>query len=267
MLSHLSFFNISVFRHQKIFDNCIHVWDVLKKLKSYMDSLPYDDLHDNNLIIDGMPLAHTVIVVDHAVIDGRETVIKYGDATKGKLQVFRDGQLLEGASVIMPGAILLGNQITIGRGVLVESGAMVKSPTVIGDFCEIRQGAYVRGYCLTGQSCVVGHTTEVKHAVFLNDAKAGHFAYVGDSILGNEVNLGAGTKLANLRFTQGEVPVKVGDKLIKTGLRKLGAILGDQVQTGCNSVTNPGTLVGKKSFVLPNTTVPSGYHCDSTLIR
>ena len=101
----------------------------------------------------------------------------------------------------------------------------------------------------------------------MDGAKAGHFAYLGDSILGNQVNLGAGTKLANLRFIKGEVTVTTPGGQVKTGLRKLGAILGDNVQTGCNSVTNPGALIGKKSMVIPNTTVPSGYHVNNSLIR
>lgn len=167
----------------------------------------------------------------------------------------------------MAGAVLLGDRIKLGAGVLVESGAFLKSPLIVGDRTEIRQGAYLRGHCLTGTGCVVGHVTETKHAILLNDAKAGHFAYLGDSIIGNQANLGAGTKLANLRFTGGEVVVKTPDGQINTGLKKLGALLGDHVQTGCNSVTNPGTLLGKKSMVLPNTTVPSGYHRSNTLIR
>jgi bifunctional N-acetylglucosamine-1-phosphate-uridyltransferase/glucosamine-1-phosphate-acetyltransferase GlmU-like protein len=114
---------------------------------------------------------------------------------------------------------------------------------------------------------VVGHVTEVKHSILLDGAKAGHFAYLGDSILGNQANLGAGTKLANLRFIKGDVAIKTDEGQINTGLRKLGAILGDHVQTGCNSVTNPGTLLGRKSMVLPNVTVVSGYHEDNSLIK
>jgi NDP-sugar pyrophosphorylase family protein len=113
----------------------------------------------------------------------------------------------------------------------------------------------------------VGHVTEVKHSIFFNGAKAGHFAYLGDSILGNAVNLGAGTKLANLRFTGGEVPVRTPNGTMATGLKKLGAIMADEVQTGCNSVTNPGTLLGKKTMLLPNTTAPSGYHPPNSLIK
>ncbi|NOX25289.1 MAG: hypothetical protein GXP59_04080, partial [Deltaproteobacteria bacterium] len=127
--------------------------------------------------------------------------------------------------------------------------------------------AYIRGYCLTGRRCVIGHTTEVKHTIFLDDVKAGHFAYIGDSIMGNQVNLGAGTKMANLRFTSGEVPIRTVDGVIASGLRKLGAILADGAQTGCNSVTNPGTLLGKKSILMPNITAKSGYHPPHSLIR
>jgi bifunctional N-acetylglucosamine-1-phosphate-uridyltransferase/glucosamine-1-phosphate-acetyltransferase GlmU-like protein len=114
---------------------------------------------------------------------------------------------------------------------------------------------------------VVGHTTEVKHSIFLDHAKAGHFAYLGDSILGREVNLGAGTKFANLRFLAGNVAVRTSEGLIDTGRRKFGAILGDRAQTGCNSVTNPGTVIGKEGILMPNTTASSGYHPPRTILR
>jgi len=162
---------------------------------------------------------------------------------------------------------MMGRNIKIGRGVLIESGVLIKSPAIIGDYSEIRQGAYLRGYCLIGNRCVVGHTTEVKHSIFLNDAKAGHFAYLGDSILGNNVNLGAGTKCANLRFLSGNVAVKTPSGTVETGLRKFGAILGDNSQTGCNSVTSPGTIMGPECILMPNTTAPSGWHPRKTVIR
>jgi NDP-sugar pyrophosphorylase family protein len=114
---------------------------------------------------------------------------------------------------------------------------------------------------------VVGHTTEVKHSIFFNDAKAGHFAYLGDSILGNNANLGAGTKFANLRFLPGNVQVRTDSGVIDSGLRKLGAILGDRAQTGCNSVTNPGTLIGPDGILMPNTTAASGFHSKKAVIR
>jgi NDP-sugar pyrophosphorylase family protein len=267
MLSAPSFFDLTSFEHQQLFDDGTYVWDALLNLKSYMNGLSYGDLWHSNLIADGVPLAQTVILHENSLIEAQDATIEYGDATKGNLRVSKDGHHLEGASIIMSGAVLMGGALAIGKGVLIETGAMIKSPTVIGDCSEVRQGAYIRGYCLTGTGCVIGHVTEVKHAIFLDHAKAGHFAYVGDSILGNQVNLGAGTKLANLRFTAGQVAVKTPQGPVKTGLRKLGAILGDQVQTGCNSVANPGTILGKKSFVMPNATIASGLHRNNTLVK
>ncbi len=107
----------------------------------------------------------------------------------------------------------------------------------------------------------------MKNSVMIGRVTAGHFAYIGDSILGWDVNLGAGTKLANLNITGTKINLRIDKKLFKTGLRKFGAILGDRVETGCNSVTSPGTLLGKRSIVVPNATVPPGYHPAKTIIR
>jgi NDP-sugar pyrophosphorylase family protein len=264
MLTPEDFFAYSSFAHQDLLQSGKYVWDSLKNLKDYMAARTYADFSGLN---NNEPLTRTVVYYNDSLLPADELTIEFGDATKGKLLVLRNGELLEGATVIMAGAVIQGSQLQLGKSVLIEPGAMIKSPAIIGDNTEIRQGAYLRGFCLVGKRCVVGHVTEVKHTIFLDDAKAGHFAYLGDSILGNEVNLGAGTKLANLRFTSGDVQIRNDGKTVSTGLRKLGAILGDQVQTGCNSVTNPGTLMGKKSILMPNTTAPSGLHKASSLIR
>jgi len=141
--------------------------------------------------------------------------------------------------------------VSIGPGTILEPGCYIKGPCIIGENCTVRHGAYIRGYCLTGNNCVIGHDTEVKHSIFLNGAKAAHFAYVGDSILGNKVNLGAGTKCANLKFDESDVYVKFNGQSINSGLRKFGAIIGDEVQIGCNAVTNPGTIIGKRAKCFP----------------
>jgi len=266
MLSAHSFFDLSSWDHPELILPADQVWTGLKNLKHYLAAQTYQEL-DPALIRDSEPLPRTLVYHDGSLLDPGELTIETGDATKGGVKVWRGEMQLEGASVIMAGAIFSGSKIRIGRGVLIEPGAMIKSPTIIGDGTEVRHGAYIRGDCLIGRKCVVGHVTEVKHTIFMDGAKAGHFAYLGDSILGNEVNLGAGTKLANLRFIKGDVAIATPKSLVKTGLRKLGAILGDHVQTGCNSVTNPGTLLGKKCMVMPNTTVRSGHHADSSLIR
>lgn len=266
MLTTKSFFELSKFPHAALFDQDKPVWEALNSLKSYMDAHHYPDFN-SELPEAGVPLPHSIIIFEGKIISTGQCIIEYGDATKGKLKVTQNNELLEGASVIMAGAILIGDAIDIGKGVLVEGGAMIKSPTIIGDFTEVRQGAYIRGYCLTGERCVVGHTTEVKHSIFLNDAKAGHFAYLGDSILGQNANLGAGTKFANLKFLGGNIAIRTENGLVDTGRRKFGAILGDEAQTGCNSVTNPGTIIGKSGILMPNTTAPSGYHQPKNIIR
>lgn len=156
---------------------------------------------------------------------------------------------------VMPGAILINPElIAIGKGSVVEPGAYIKGPCIIGKNCQIRHGAYLRGDILIEDSCVIGHATEAKNSIFLKGSQAGHFAYVGDSILGNGVNLGAGTKCANLRLDRKNIKIQGQD----TGRRKLGAIFGDGSQTGCNAVTNPGTLMAPKSFCLACAT-PKGY--------
>lgn len=264
MLHPENFFDLANFEHPELFQDANYVWDALKRLKEYLANHRYP-LAGMLPRVDG-PLPRTLIIHGDTVLDG-ECDIEFGDATKGKLTVFRNGELLPGASVLMAGTVLVGSRFALGQGVLVESGAFLKEPLIIGDGTEVRQGAYLRGNCLVGQRCVVGHVTEAKHSIFLDDAKAGHFAYLGDSILGNNVNLGAGTKAANLRFLAGDINVRTPAGPVPTGLKKLGAILGDGVQTGCNSVTSPGTLLGRKAMLLPNTTAPSGLHPDGAMIR
>jgi filamentous hemagglutinin family protein len=169
--------------------------------------------------------------------------------------------------VIESGAILVNPEaISVGKGSVVESGAYIKGPCVIGENCEVRHGAYIRGNVVTGNKCVIGHATEVKNAIFLSDAHAGHFAYVGDSILGNGVNLGAGVKCSNLRFDQKEISFLFEAKRIESGLRKFGSVIGDETQIGCNAVTNPGTLLGKKCSVYPCLNI-SGFFPNNTCVK
>lgn len=141
--------------------------------------------------------------------------------------------------------------ITIGEGTIIEPGAYIRGPCIIGRHCQIRHGSYIRGNVIIGDRCVVGHSTELKHSILLNHARAAHFAFVGDSVLGNDVNLGAGVKCANLRLDGSPVAIRYHDQSISTGLRKCGAIVGDGCQIGCNVVLNPGTLFGKHAKCYP----------------
>lgn len=172
-------------------------------------------------------------------------------------------------------ARLHGTDIIIGEGTIVEDGATIYGPAIIGANCEIRQGAYIRGDAILGDGSVLGHASELKNAILLDGAKAPHFAYVGDSILGREVNLGAGTKLSNLAVNSekdeaGKRPtihLMINGERVDTGLAKMGAIIGDYSQTGCNSVTNPGTLIGRNTLVYPNMAVAKGYYADNLVVK
>lgn len=155
---------------------------------------------------------------------------------------------------VMDGA-WVGDHVYLAEGAVVEPGAMIKGPAIIGPGTVIRQGAYLREYCLIGADCVVGHTTEIKSSILLNRSQAPHFNYVGNSVLGRGVNLGAGTKLSNLKNDQSLICVTIGPHRYHTGLNKFGAIIGDAAATGCNCVTSPGTLLGPGTHVYANVVV------------
>jgi len=142
-------------------------------------------------------------------------------------------------------------KISIGPGSVVEAGAYIQGPCWLGANSVVRHGAYIRGNLLAGDHVIIGHDTEVKNSIFLQNAHAAHFAYVGDSILGNSVNLGAGTKCANFKLDKQSIKVNFEGQFLETKRRKLGAIIGDNSQIGCNSVLNPGTLMGKNVRCYP----------------
>ncbi len=145
-------------------------------------------------------------------------------------------------------------QIYIAPLATVEAGAFLCGPCYVDNGAVIRHGAYVRGSVFVSSHALVGHTTECKGSILLPKAKAAHFNYVGDSVLGVDCNLGAGTKLANLKINHSNINIRLSNEKILTHLKKFGAILGNRAQTGCNSVTNPGTIMLPDSILLPNQT-------------
>ena len=166
-----------------------------------------------------------------------------------------------------PRVVLRGTGIVIGKGTRIAAGVTIEGPVRIGSDCELRPGASLRGGVWLGDRCVVGTNVEVKRAIFLDGAKAPHLAYVGDSILGRDVNLGAGTILSNFRHDGAEILLPVESGRIATGRRKLGALLGDGVAIGCNSVLNPGTLVGARSRLYTGVQLRSGVWPADSLVR
>ncbi len=128
-------------------------------------------------------------------------------------------------------------------------------PCIIGENTEVRPGAFIRGKVLVGNDCVIGNSTELKNVIIFNHVQVPHFNYVGDSILGFYSHMGAGSITSNVKADKSLVCVKSGDSVIETGLKKFGAMLGDHVEIGCNSVLNPGTVIGRNTSVYPTSSV------------
>ena len=227
-LSPSDFFDLNDYPHADLFADIAFVWEALPRLKGYMQRLVGGKGH----------------------------------------QIF--------GTVAADAFLAPGEDIFIGPGAVVEPGASISGPAYIGPDVTVRHGAYIRSNALIGAGAIVGHATEVKNSILLPGAFAPHFNYVGDSILGRHVNLGAGTKLSNLTVVSVKDPatgqrptlkIRIGDDLFDTGLAKLGAILGDGVQTGCNSVLNPGVLIGPRTLVYANASLPKGYYPADTIIK
>ena len=142
-------------------------------------------------------------------------------------------------------------EVWVHKSAKIAPTALIGAPAVIGAGTEVRHCAFIRGSALVGEGCVVGNSTEVKNAVIFDGVQIPHYNYVGDSILGFRSHMGAGVVASNFRSDKGNVNVHDGDETIATGLRKLGAILGDGVDVGCNSVLCPGSVVGRDCIVYP----------------
>lgn len=141
--------------------------------------------------------------------------------------------------------------VWVGTETVIAESASITGPVIIGHNTEIRHNAFIRGNAIIGDNCVVGNSCEIKNSFIFNNVQIPHFNYVGDSVLGYKSHIGAGVILSNVKSIPGNVNVVIDGNKIDTGLRKFGAILGDYVEVGCNSVLNPGTLVGKNSVVYP----------------
>lgn len=177
-----------------------------------------------------------------------------------------------GHQIEVDSSVVIGDNVHIGEGTTIASGTYIEGPTLIGKNCQIRHGAYVRANTVLGDGGIIGHATETKNSIMLENAHAPHFAYVGDSILGQNVNLGAGTKLSNFPMSaDGDPqPIQLTDEdgqRIDTGLIKFGAILGDGVNTGCNVVTNPGTIIGPRTLVYALTMLRKGVYPADSIIK
>ena len=149
----------------------------------------------------------------------------------------------------------IGEDIWVAKSAKVAATASIHGPAIIGKEAEIRHCAFIRGNAIVGEGAVVGNSTELKNVILFNKVQVPHYNYVGDSILGYKSHMGAGAVTSNVKSDKSLVKVKVGEKTIETGLKKFGAMLGDFVEIGCNSVLNPGTVIGRHTNVYPLSSV------------
>ncbi len=145
--------------------------------------------------------------------------------------------------------------VWVANNATVAPSAFINGPTIIDEEAEIRHCAFIRGNAIVGKGAVVGNSTELKNVVLFNKVQVPHYNYVGDSILGFKAHMGAGSITSNVKSDKTLVVVKNGDEKIETGLKKFGAMLGDHVEVGCNSVLNPGTIIGPNSNIYPTSCV------------
>ena len=173
------------------------------------------------------------------------------EALKGiKDEIIRLGESLDPAEYQQ-----VASQVWVHVSAKVAPTAFLGAPCIIGANTEVRHGAFVRGSALVGEGCVVGNSVELKNVILFDGVQVPHYNYVGDSILGYKSHMGAGSITSNVKSDKSLVVVRSADEAIETGLKKMGAMLGDLVEVGCNSVLNPGTVIGRESNIYPLSSV------------
>ena len=202
------FFDLSDFSYADIFTDEVHVWDVIKKISPYLQSL------------------------------------------------FKSGKIKGNYS----------ENVFIHESAYVDKTARIEGPTVILENAIIGFNAYIHGNVIIGKNAVVGTGTEVKNSIMLNTCKGSHYNYISDSLLGNEVRLGAGAVIVNKRVDRETIKIKLDNERIDTGIIKFGSVIGDRSRIGANAVINPGTIIGKNSLIYPLESV-FGLHKDNETIK
>lgn len=149
----------------------------------------------------------------------------------------------------------IGADIWIAKSAIISGDAHIDGPCIIDDATEVRHGAYIRGGVVVGKNCVIGNSSELKNVIIFDNCQLPHFNYIGDSIMGYHSHIGAGVIVTNLKSDQSNVSIKYNGEIIETGLRKMGAIIGNYVEVGCNSTLFPGTIIYPNCNIYPLTRV------------
>lgn len=157
-------------------------------------------------------------------------------------------------------------EIFIGKDVEIDPSVKIKDKLIIGNNSTIADSVLIRGNCIIGDNVHIGHGVEIKHSIILNNSAVAHLNYVGDAIIGRDVNIGGGVIVANWRFDKKNITLKINDEKLDTGMEKFGALIGDGSRIGVNSAINPGTILGKNSVVYPLVSV-YGSHIEGSIIK
>ncbi len=152
-------------------------------------------------------------------------------------------------------SVVIEGDVQIGKGTVIGPNVVIVGPAIIGENCEFRPGAFIRGNVLIGNNCVIGNSTEIKNVLIFNGAHIPHFSYIGDSLVGWKAHFGGGAATSNQKSDGSEIIVKHGDDSYSTGMTKLGAIIGDEVELGSNALLNPGTIIGKQTTIYPGSVI------------
>lgn len=171
------------------------------------------------------------------------------------LPYIKDQILALGARLSLEEYDKVGEDVWIAKNAKIAPTAYINGPAIIGKGTEVRHCAFIRGNAIVGENCVVGNSTELKNVILFNNVQVPHYNYVGDSILGYKSHMGAGSITSNVKSDKTPVTIRYGQEMIETGLKKMGAVLGNYVEIGCNSVLNPGTVIGSNTSVYPLSSV------------
>lgn len=190
--------------------------------------------------------------------------IKYPWEALDRIENYINNLNIKSNGFISEKAEIKGNVI-IEKGATIDPFCVIEGPVYIGKNTHIRPFSYLRGGIIIGNNCTI--RGEIKNSIILNNAALAHFNYAGDSIVGNNVNMGGGSKLANLKLDNRLITIKAKKIIIETRRNKLGAILGDNVQIGCNAILNPGTIIGKNSIIYPSISPKPGIYSENKIIK
>ena len=195
--------------------------------------------------------AHELFDLDHTIAKELFLSCEYPWECLPKIRVYIQSLILK----LPEDQYEISEDIAVAKNVNIDENVSIYGPTIIGENCELRCGAYIRGGVIIGERATIGNSCEVKNSIIFDEAQIPHFNYVGDSVIGYKAHLGAGVITSNLKSDKSQVTIRCDGEETETGLKKFGALIGDRAEIGCSAVLNPGSIIGRDSIVYPLSSV------------